>query len=150
MGYTTKFTGELKFDRDITVPTLVYLKKFLGEDVRDHPEWHVFCEEASFNYIDLELLDDFSGLRWNGAEKSYDMVGQVNFILRALRNLNGKDGFGLVGRLEAQGEEIGDYWELVFNQQGWAERRGLALGGKLIECPDCGHKWLLKEANEPI
>ena len=78
MGYTTEFEGELKFKKELTVSQLAYLKTFLGQDIRD-----LKLEKDDDEYwyhIDLELTDDFTGLRWDGAEKTYGLNSIVNFI----------------------------------------------------------------------
>lgn len=63
MGYTTNFKGELKFTKELKASELAKLSSMLGEDCREHPEWDY---EGPLYYIDLELLEDFSGIKWDG------------------------------------------------------------------------------------
>lgn len=107
MGYTTKFKGELRFKKQLTVQQLAALSNILGEDSRDHPEWN----ERNFIDIDLELTKDYTALQWNGAEKSYNMQGQINLIIRLMQQDD--NDFGLEGALLAQGEEIGDVYKIA-------------------------------------
>ena len=126
MGYSTEFKGELKFTGEPTVKQLAKLKTILGQDARDHKGWmaNKYC-----SYIDLELLEDFSGIKWNGAEKTYEMDECVNIVLREMR----KDfpDFGLTGTLLAQGEEIDDRWALTI-EDGIVKKTMVALTGKKI------------------
>ena len=89
----------------------------------EHSEWG----SVDFYWINLELNEDCSGLRWNGSEKTYDMVNVVNFILEQMR----KDDpdFGLEGEMIAQGEEIYDRWTLVIKD-------GIACEKQVSECTD--------------
>lgn len=79
MGYTTQFEGILKFETPVTTEVLAELSKYLGKDRRDI----LGCDDETiyqdgkygtyWYYIDFELAPDFSGIQWNGSEKSYDM-----------------------------------------------------------------------------
>lgn len=133
MGYSTEFKGELMFKNELSASELSEVKKFLGEDCRDHPEWG----NKKSSYVDLEFLDDFSGLKWNGAEKTYGMVEVVNMIINIMRDRFKRQGFGFVGTLQAQGEDMDDRWALVINSDGTAERKDITLSGNKITCPHC-------------
>lgn len=107
MGYTTKFSGELKFANHITPEQRLRLDDILGKDARDHPEWHA----GNLTYIDLQLTIDHHGLEHNHSEKSYDLHEQINLVIDLMK----KDfpEFELTGKLLAQGEEAGDVWYIV-------------------------------------
>ena len=114
MGYSTDFRGTLEFTHELTASQLAYLNIILGEDCREHPEWQADINAVSdhkLDYIDLELATDFSGIRWNGAEKTYSMTECVNLIIRLMQKR--WPDFGLEGKLEAQGEDWDDRWFLV-------------------------------------
>jgi len=115
MGYTTRFTGTLKFKNELTIQQLIKLKEYFDTDSRKHPEWG----PQAFNYIDLELAKDASGLQWDGSEKTYGMVEAVNFIITEMQKEF--PDFSLTGSMLAQGEEIGDIWRLIINENGIAE-----------------------------
>jgi len=142
MGYDTSFKGELKFTRGMAPHLLIDLKKFLGADCRDHPEWvQLGHKDLSLSYIDLELLDDYSGLRWNDAEKTHDMVKAINVIILNLRHW--WSDFGLTGELIAQGEDPDDKWKIVI-ENGLACRKEIPVLGDTIVCPHCNKEIDLK------
>lgn len=116
MGYSTDFTGELKFTKELKAIELAKIKTFLGEDCRHHPEWNA----TNMTYIDLELTSDFSGLKWDGSEKTYQLTEKVNLIIDEMK----KDypDFGLTGNLFAQGERIEDRWVLLIDENGKAKK----------------------------
>ncbi len=111
MGYSTDFTGDLKFTCAMTPEMLERLNVICGEDVRDHPDWKVPQDKygPAFYHVDIEPTSD--GITWNGSEKSYCMEKQVQFAIDWMK-IEYPD-FGLVGVMEAQGEDIGDHWFLV-------------------------------------
>lgn len=132
MGYKTKFSGELKFTKDLTVKELAKVKTFLGEDCRKHPEW----ESRDLYWIELEFLNDFTGLKWNNSEgTSYGMVECVNLIINQTRKEF--PDFGLSGSFLAQGEDMDDRWWLVI-ENGQAIRRDFEIE---VKCPHCGHQF---------
>ena len=140
MGYSTTFTGELTFTSEATASQLAKLKSMLDEDCRGHPEWGA----THLSYIDLEFTDDFSGLRWNGAEKSYEMVEKVNLVITQMRKT--WPGWGLMGMISAQGERFDDRWTLYIGKDGWAHKQEMALKGKKIVCPHCEREFVLEDA----
>jgi NAD-dependent DNA ligase len=141
MGYSTEFSGELTFTKELTAKQLAKVKSFLGEDCREHKEWG----DTDLTYIDLELLDDFSGLKWDGAEKTYDLVEKVNLLVKNVQ----KDypDFGLTGMLSAQGEDPTDRWVLVM-ENGKAVERKSVVKGKKVTCPHCDEEFLLEESED--
>jgi len=142
MGYTTNFKGILEFTKELTAKQLALLNKILGEDCRDHPEWK---NAKDLYVIDLELNDDFSGLQWTGAEKTYDMDKLVNVVTHEMRRQY--PDFCLKGKLLAQGEEIDDRWELCIGREGMAYKKELKLKGKKVKCPHCEETFILEEEN---
>lgn len=138
MGYTTTFKGILQFDPELTAKQLAAINKILGEDCRDHPEWNadgLYC-------IDLELTDDFSGIEWDGMEKTYQMEALVNVVIEEMRKQ--WPDFGLKGKLAAQGEDIEDRWELLI-VDGLAVRRDIVIAGKRIICPCCDEEFIIEQ-----
>ncbi len=138
MGYTTQFQGELKFKTELTASQLAKVQSMCGEDCRDHPEWN----RKDLYYIDLELTKDFSGLKWSGAEKTYDMCDLVNVVTAEMRKE--WPAFQLVGSLHAQGEEIEDRWVLRINEDGIAEKKEIVIEGQRVVCPHCEQKFILE------
>ena len=136
MGYSTDFEGELKFTEELKASQIAKVQSFLDEDCRDHPEWG----NEDLYYVDLEFLPDYSGLKWNGAEKTYGMVEIVNMIIRNMRTE--MPSFGLEGKLLAQGEDVDDRWELVF-ENGIAVKKDLPQNGQKVVCPHCEQHFYL-------
>lgn len=137
MGYTTTFEGELKFTSDMGIKSLQKLKLFLGEDCRDHPEWN----STHMSYIDLQLTDDFSGLKWDGSEKTYDLEEKINLIIREMKKEF--PDFGLTGSFKAQGEDAFDIWILsVKNNK--AIREEIVISGNKVTCPNCHEEFILQ------
>lgn len=107
MGYTTKFTGQLSFTREMTAGELEIIHSFFGEDCRDHPEWNV----QGLTYLDFCFADDYSGILHDGSEKTYDFTEKVNSLIREVQKQI--PDFGLTGEILAQGEERNDRWKCV-------------------------------------
>lgn len=131
MGYHTEFRGTLQFNEKLTGKQLVSIKKILGEDCRNHPEW----DASNLTYIDLALLDDNNGIAWDGSENTYKMPELVNVVITQMRR--DFPSFGLIGVMTAQGSEVGDCWELYISDDGFAKKRKLVITEKIITCPHC-------------
>ena len=135
MGCTTQFKGRLSFVTEPTVKQLAMLKSMFGEDCRNHPEW----DAKGLYYIDLELTEDFSGIRWDGSEKTYDLDKLVNVVLAEMQKQWPE--FGLTGALIAQGEEIEDRWSLTIGNDGKAHKIPLVVTGRIVTCPNCDERF---------
>jgi hypothetical protein len=132
MGYNTEFKGKLKFKTELTTSQLAKVNSFLGEDCRDHPEWE---GSTGLYYVDLVLLDDFSGLQWNSeTEKTYQLDEIINMLIKNIRKEI--PDFSLEGKLLAQGDDIDDRWELIM-ENGIAIKKDLPHTSSKIECPMC-------------
>lgn len=57
----------------------------------------------------MEITEDFSGLRWNGSEKTNYVEDMLNYITEYMHKAGYSD-FELTGKMECQGEEVGDYY----------------------------------------
>jgi len=139
MGYSTDYTGELKFTSEPTVAVLRDLRKFFGEDCRDHKEWN---PPQYASYIDLELTDEMDGIRWNGNEKTSPMDGLVNVVLTQMRKTH--PDFGLSGQMLAQGESIEDRWICAIGEDGMAHHMAITIKGQKVECPHCKRHFMLE------
>lgn len=132
MGYNTDFSGELKFVKPLTAAELKHLEFIIREDARDHKDW----DPGDVCYMSLEVLKDASGLRWDGSEKTYEMVGAINLLTKLMRRIN--HNFELSGTMLAQGDEVGDVWRLVMKDGVAYEEPVLSKDHKIV-CPHC-HK----------
>lgn len=139
MGYSTSFTGSLKFASEPTTKQLAKLNAMFGEDCRDHPEWNA----KGLYYVDLKLTEDFTGIEWNGAEKTYELDKIINVVIGEMRKEF--PGFSLIGTLFAQGEDADDRWQLVVGDDSIARRIKVQIVGTKVECPRCEHKFYLED-----
>jgi hypothetical protein len=139
MGYSTEFKGQLSFVTEPKASQLAALKSMFGEDCRDHPEWGA----TDLYYVDLELTEDFTGIQWDGSEKTYALEKLVNVILVEMRKKWPE--FGLTGTLTAQGEDIFDRWDLTIEDDGLAHKVKVEPTGKIITCPHCEQQFELEE-----
>jgi hypothetical protein len=125
MGYSTIFKGQLSFKNEPTMPQLAALNEFFG-----------------LHYIDLELTKDFTGIKWNDAEKTYDLEKFVNVIMENMRKQ--WPDFGFTGSMTAQGGDIEDRWSLAIGDDGLAHKLTIATTGKIVTCPHCGERFELE------
>lgn len=131
MGYHTEFRGALRFNKKLNARQLTSIKQILGQDCRAHPEWGV----KDLTFIDLTLTADNSGIVWDGSENTYHMPELVNAVITQMRRLY--PNFGLSGAMAAQGDNVGDCWELYISEDGYAKRRDFVFKGEMITCPNC-------------
>jgi len=141
MGYSTTFTGKLKFKKELTATQLAYLNTILGKDRRDigfEDDSKVYENKDNYWYhIDLELTEDFSALKWNGSEKTYDLDSIVNFITKRMKAQ--WEDFELTGKMSAKGEDAEDRWNLIM-VNGKAIKEELKIISKECTCPKCSEK----------
>lgn len=138
MGYTTNFSGELLFNKELTASQIEFMQKMFGENCRDHPEW----ETSGLYYMDMEFNDSFTGIKHNGAEKTYDFDQLVNVLIKELQKQ--WPDLKLSGSLIAQGEDIDDRWRLVIGEDGLASRRKIVVTGKRMTCPHCKQEFIVE------
>lgn len=148
MGYSTKFTGILLFTNPLTIPQLKRLENILDTDLRDLDEETKLRLNilTDLSYVDLRIDKDYTGLEWDGAEKTYDLDEIVNVLLRYMQEIF--PDFGLKGKLFAQGEDIEDRWWLNINESGRAEKIIIEMTGKKITCPHCEEEFYLESEGE--
>lgn len=144
MGYSTDYSGVLKFTNELKASEIAHLKQFLGEDIREHEEWekNEWSKELYYG-IDLDFTDKFDGLEWDGSEKSSAMVEQVNYLISQMRKV--KLDFGLTGEFLCQGEDHADRWKLFINKKGLADSVDFPRIGDKITCPHCEEEFILEE-----
>ncbi len=138
MGYSTNFKGELRFVNELSAKQLATLNTFFEEDCRDHKDWGA----EGLYYVDLELSEDFGGIKWNGSEKTSDLDQIVNVIIRNMRKT--WPDFGLTGKILAQGEDMEDRWILAIGKDGFAEKLPIVISGKKVTCAHCEKQFILE------
>jgi hypothetical protein len=145
MGYSTDFIGELRFTRVMTPIELAYIERQMGFDLPEDFNGYIY-PHGKPHYVQFELTQDKTGIRWDENEKFYKAVEAVNFIIdNARREI---PDFGLTGQLEAQGEQIGDHWFLVIGKDGFASRINAPKAGDKLTCPHCGEEIVLESKSE--
>lgn len=146
MGYTTEFQGELLFTCPMSTEMLDFLGLFLWQDRRDigldGDDLYKRGYGSYWYHIDYEFNDDQTGIRWNGAENSYDMEHIANFLIDTMREKFPE--FGLAGEMRAQGEEQQDRWILAI-RDGRAVQIGNPRQRKTIRCPHCEEEIFIEE-----
>lgn len=141
MGYSTDFTGELKFTRDLKGSELLALTKIFKENCRDHDDWPK--PYSHLTWMDLCMTDDLDGIKWNGSEKTSPMEHLVNVLIDVMQR--DVPDFALVGEMRAQGEEIDDRWTLKMVDNVATKIMTKPLGAAIM-CPHCEGKVYVDEA----
>lgn len=142
MGYDTDYQGILKFNKELAASQLGILNEILGADFRDfskevQKELVPNANAETPSYINLELTKDFSGIQWDGSEKSYAMVSCVNAVTIWMRHKAPYcEDFAFVGTMHCQGEAMDDRWDLIM-EDGIAMEVKTPPSGVKIECPHC-------------
>lgn len=134
MGYTTEFSGELKFKNEITIPQLKELQKWFGKE----------CPSAS--YVQFELTEEMDGIKWDGGEKFYQVPECVNWLTEHMREQ--WPDFAFTGELKARGEEFDDRWRLVIDETGFASKQPVSIDGKKVKCPHCREEFYIDKSGK--
>lgn len=140
MGYNTDFSGELKFKDELKASEITYLNQFLRRDRRDIGYGEGQIDEYWY-HINLEFLDDYSGLTWDGSEKTYGMKSIINFLTDRMKEKF--TTFELTGELLAQGEDMDDRYTIKM-VDGVATECAVVITGDKIQCPNCEEYFYLK------
>lgn len=143
MGYSTDFTGILKFNRAMSNMELAYIEKCMGFDLPDDLEGYIY-PHGKPHYIQLQVSKDRLGIQRDNSEKFYKAVEAVNFVIDNVRREI--PDFGLTGQLQAQGEEIGDHWFLTISDDGFAKKIDTPKLGDKVRCPNCSCEFDLEES----
>lgn len=99
MGYTTEFSGELKFNKKLdqqTIRQIADLNRF-----NPHEEAHAGRPASFCQWV----VSDGRSLKWDGNEKFYLYVEWLEYIID---NILKPGRYTLSGQLYAEGEEQGD------------------------------------------
>jgi hypothetical protein len=106
MGYTTEFSGQFTFDRELPAGALGSLVALEGEDTRDLDDG----VEYPGHYCQWVLNSEHNGLVWDREEK-FDAY--VEWLQWLIDNVFKPAGVSLRGRVEYQGDETTDHGFLV-------------------------------------
>jgi hypothetical protein len=147
MGYSTSFEGVIKFSRDLTAAELREINEILEiDDVAEHAKsiGFIATKEDMFSWLALRLAKDFTGLEWDGSEKTYGMITALNVIMQVIKRKIQDLSFS--GRMTAQGEEVGDIWGIEVSD-GKAVRTELKKPA-MMKCPRCREWFRTEDAEE--
>lgn len=139
MGYTTDFMGEIKIKPELTVKQLVFIKSMFG-DMREYNP--IDAKKHELTHFDFEFNEDMNSIRWNGAEKFYDAVEKMQYVIDKTTKKFPKIKFE--GILFAQGEELEDRWKLIVKDNK-AKKVEITVKGKKVTCPNCEEDFILEE-----
>lgn len=106
MGYTTRFSGEISFNRALTEVEKVNFLSLTDDDKRgeDRPN-------RPNSYCQWVLNETNDGIEWDGGEKFYDYVEWLQFISEWLKNI----GVILNGKMKWSGEDVDDIGTIFVN-----------------------------------
>lgn len=125
MGYTTQFSGTLKFTKPLTAEEELFLSTICNDEMMHTDDLPNCIKPKNYRgYIQLVISQDKSGIEWDGNEKFYDAVDAVNTVIMTMQEKF--PDFGLKGGLIAQGEEVGDVWKLLI-KDGKATKEEIAI-----------------------
>lgn len=144
MGYNTEYRGVIKFAKELKASELAYLKRYLGIDVRDLDFMDANVDNC---FIDLEFTEEFDGLQWNRAEKTYRMDQIIEFVID--RMIFAYPEFQLNGILYCQGEEADDRYEIHVVKNRVKIIKTPPAGIKMT-CPSCGEKFYYEDETEKV
>jgi hypothetical protein len=139
MGYSTDFEGVLKFNRELTHKEWLELKKLADYDSKDDGTYESYTETPDTipdAYLQWEPTEDGDGIQWNGAEKFYEYIHWLRWLIK--HYMKPRD-LVLNGEIKWQGEEIGDVGILVCVDNKVTTKK-LTLEGVVV-CPNCNHKF---------
>lgn len=105
MGYSTKYTGTVMFDRPLDLNgDLAQRLDEIFDSARD-----AGLTKPPSTYCDLKFVNRNQGLKWNGAEKTDDLDEWFAYLIK---HFFAPNSYVLNGSMLAQGEEVGDLWRL--------------------------------------
>lgn len=172
MGYTTDFTGSISIDPPLNEEEIEYLKKFRGTRRMNCSQGPYYVDRGgdygqdsndkgivSYNQPPLCQpslwcqwipTDNGESMVWDEGEKFYESVEWMQYLIDHFIGLSSaaKDELTflmphkLSGRIEAQGEEYGDRWVLVV-EDNIASRVDQPRLGQNVTCPCCDEEFQL-------
>lgn len=107
MGYTTDFSGQFSFDREVDAETIHFCNAMLQKDYRDadFPK-----DTAPAAYLQWQITEDRLHLQWDGNEKFYEYEEWLQWLIDRVFVPR---GYMLSGKVVYQGEEVGDVGTLA-------------------------------------
>lgn len=118
MGYTTQFLGAINVEPPFNAQEIQFLKEFIKND-NIYPDTN-----RNLSYLQWTTFDGKS-LEWDKNEKFYDAAEWMSYLIfhffgaNPIAKINSPEKFSFLqghrlnGKIEAQGEEVKDKWDLI-------------------------------------
>jgi hypothetical protein len=135
MGYTTNFEGKLTFSRVLSVTELRELEDLADYQKQDEA-YDKYADTHPDSYNQWEPSSDGLALGWNGAEKFYEYVEWLEWLIH---NYFEPRGIILNGVLRYQGEEISDVGRIEVSNN--SVKKVELDTEDIVECPNCGDRF---------
>lgn len=107
MGYTTEFEGQVTITPPLTADEVARLNEFTEERHGGNFDPHPGMPSL---YCQWESTPDGTAIRWDGGEKFYASEEWMRYLIT---EIFAPADHVLNGTITAQGEEPGDVWQLV-------------------------------------
>lgn len=140
MGYSTEFVGGLDLNRDLTHKEWMELKRLGNYDSKHDGYYAEFMETPDTipdSYNKWEPSEDGTQIVWNQAEKFYDYIHWLRWIVKHYLKPR---GLVLNGEIRWQGEDMEDVGVINATDNKITTRKLVVEGA--VRCPDCGHKFV--------
>jgi hypothetical protein len=108
MGYNTSFTGEFQIHPKLSEEKVDEISNFIESNHGYDKYSGIGTRWCNWEIINEFFGDEFTVLRWNESEKSYNMFEWLKVIQEKFL----KD-HTITGEVEASGEEFLDYWKMI-------------------------------------
>jgi len=144
MGYSTDFSGGLKFNRELTHKEWMELKRLGNCDSKHDGFYTEFTDTPDTipdSYLQWEPSEDGTSYVWNGGEKFYDYIHWLRWVIK--HYMIPRD-LVLNGEIRWQGEEMEDVGVIMATDNKITTRKLVVEG--MCECPSCGHKFVPQNA----
>ena len=139
MGYTTDFSGGLKFNRELTHKEWMELKELGNYDSyqEGYKKYTDTPDTLPNSYLQWEPNSDGTQYVWNGGEKFYDYIHWLRWVIKHYMKPH---DLILNGEIRWQGEDMEDVGVIVVVDNKVTTRK--LVIESLCECPNCGHKFV--------
>lgn len=128
MGYTTKFKGQFKLNKQLDMDTFLRFKNVLNEDSIEYKENGFKLD----GYCQWAPNKDATAIQWDGNEKFYNYKEWLRYVIQI--ELAPK-GYVLNGKVIWSGEETDDVGVIVVTDNKIvAQKQEFEL---IMKCPHC-------------
>lgn len=174
MGYTTEFKGQIRVEPKLSQEEIEFFTKFtetrrmecdqgpyyvnrggsFGQDSTDTGVISYNSPPSGQPGLWCQWIptEDGQFIEWNGTEKFYNSVEWMQYLIthffgdhpKAAEELPFLKSHLLSGRIEAHGEEYGDRWVLIVENNTVTQVEHPIIG-ESITCPHCEESFILEK-----